>query len=147
MGTPGIPLVIPKDAFVTALKQNKGVVSRVCKSLDICHNSVHKLIAEYELKELLDNLRNNYKTTLLDDAEDNLAYAMQQRDKDLNNTLKASFFVLNNLGKERGYAHPSSSSLDDAEKTIAQKALFHGLKDLLDNRRSPSSSNAEMAAE
>jgi len=108
MGTPGVLLDIPKEVLVCALKKNKGVLSRVGVSLDICRDSVRKLVVKHDLQELLDTLRCNYKNTLLDDAEDNLSFAMQQRDKDLNNALKASFFVLNNMGRERGYTPPTA---------------------------------------
>lgn len=115
MGTSGVPWNATKEQIIEAIKKHKGVLSRVCKELDCCYDTVRKRIdVDKEIRAILDSERQGFDNMLVDTAEDTLLYALSRRGDDLGNSLKSAFFILNNKGKERGYAHPSSLSEDDS---------------------------------
>ena len=132
MGTPGVPWTVDKLTIVEALKKRKGAVTLAAKDLSCCYTTLNKRIKEdEELKELVSQLRNAFTTELLDSAEDTLLYALDNKDQDLANALKSSFYVLNNKGKERGYAHPT-----DAEATVEISKKFDDFMGQLSDLRS-----------
>ncbi len=105
MATPGTPWIVKKSTIVQVLKRTKGRISRAAKALGVAHVTLRlKIDADPELVKLLQDLRNDFDSVLVDAAENTLLYAVKNSKKDLTNALKSSFFVLNNKGKERGYS-------------------------------------------
>ena len=119
MAVSGIKLNLPKESIITALTESKGVISRTALRLDVSEVYLRKRIKEFpDVEQLLEDLRFNYETKLLDMAEDCVVTAMSRQDSDPNNALKSAFFVLNSRGQERGY----SNTLADQSKN--QKIVF-----------------------
>lgn len=125
MGTPGVPLNLPKDAIVAALKKNDGKVNHASKDLDIHPWTLRKLIKkDPELQDLLQKLRHNYDEKLLDQAEETLKYALEQKHDDVNAALKSSFYVLNNKGRARGYNPPTKlDAFNEKDKESVENLL------------------------
>lgn len=144
MGTSGVPLNIPKSVIIDTLKREKGRISYACKALDICSQSLRNLInADPELIELLSILRHDFETALLDKAESTLIYAMEQNEKDLTNSLKSTFFVLNNKGKPRGYFPPTYKQSEEGSIDEVRGAI----QAAQDDARNRTLSRSELEAE
>jgi hypothetical protein len=120
MGTQGVPLDIPKSVIIDSIKKRKGVVTYVCKDLDICHDTALKYInADPELKQLLADQRHSYDEYLCDKSESVLVYALNRCETDLSNALGSAKYILNNKGKSRGYAlKPDASTQPDSEDKV-----------------------------
>lgn len=104
MGVSGVPWKCEKNRIISALKNNKGVITRTCAELNCDPTTLRKRIEkDPELIELLSDLRHNLDTTILDMAENTLMYAMGLQKSDINAALKSTFYVLNNKGRDRGY--------------------------------------------
>ena len=115
MGTPGVPFNIDKATIVETIKKRKGVITHICKDLHVCHGTMLKHInLDPELKELLDETRHEFSESLCDMAENTLAFAMNNRDTDPGNALGSAKFILNNLGKKRGYAPRSENNAESS---------------------------------
>lgn len=105
MATPGSRWKVDKETIVTTLKQMKGRLSHASKALNVSRNTLLKRIREYpEIEELLEDLRNDFSESMLDEAEGVLVSAMDKKDEDMGSALKASFYALNNKGEKRGYS-------------------------------------------
>lgn len=103
MGTPGVPWNVDREAIVEALKRQHGRLTYACKDLGCKYDTLKKHIDQHpDLQEILDQCRNQFDTTLLDTAESVLMKGMLH--EDIGQALKASFYVLNNKGKPRGYS-------------------------------------------
>ena len=108
MGTPGVPLNIPRERIVQSIKKKKGIVTQICSDLDIDYHTYQKHIRDNpELKSMIDRARHDYKETICDMAETALMRAINQKE-DLNIAAKYSQYVLNNMGQGRGYNHPEA---------------------------------------
>lgn len=119
MGISGVTWKASKKDIIDTLKKRNGVISRAANDLGVHRHTLTKRICEdADLQELIAVLRNDFIEQKLDDAEETVLFAMNRREEDLGNALKASFFVLNNLGRHRGYVHPRI-----AEKEIEESAL------------------------
>lgn len=96
-------------------------MTQTCKALDCAYVTLQKKIAaDPELQELLSNLRHQFDDELLNGAESVLQLALKKANEDLTNSLKATFFILNNKGRPRGYTPPTSREqpLDGSETEI-----------------------------
>lgn len=114
MAIAGIPFDIPPARIVQSIKSQKGVVTGICKELDICWHTYAKHIRDVpEYKELIELARHDYDDTLCDLAENALARALRQ-EEDMSASLKAAQFVLNNRGRKRGYK-PPAMQVDEKE--------------------------------
>ena len=58
------------------------------------------------MKEL-EEVRYAFNQALMDKSENVFDAALDGHEEDMTNALKAATFIMNNLGKERGYAHPN----------------------------------------
>lgn len=120
MGTPGVPLDIPKSVIVETIKKRKGVMTHISKDLNISQTTAYKHFnADPELKQLLSEERNSYDEYLCDKAESVLVYALNKCETDLSSALGASKYVLNNKGKSRGYSlKPDPNTQSDSEDKV-----------------------------
>ncbi len=113
----GIPFEASKEAVVAALKKRNGVITEAAKEFGVDRHTLAKRIhQDKDLEDLSLELRCNLVEQRLDCAEDTIAFAIEQRKNDLGNALKASFFMLNNLGKKRGYNHPRSNDSQESSE-------------------------------
>lgn len=104
MGTPGVPLNIPKETIEAALKLHKGKITYVARQLDIAHSTLYRIIrANPDLEQLTNELRHEHDDFLLDGSEDNLAYFLGERVNNPQQCLTTTFYVLNTKGAKRGY--------------------------------------------
>lgn len=122
MGTPGVPLNIPRERIVQSIKKKKGIVTQICADLDIDYHTYQKHIRDDpELKAMLDRARHDYKETICDMAETAIMRAINQKD-DLNVAAKYSQYVLNNMGQDRGYNHPEASQIKISPAEVVELA-------------------------
>lgn len=133
MGTQGVKLNFDKSLLTEVIKRNKGVIKNIQKDLKCCNETVHNYInADPELVDLLARERNGYVEELMDEAEDTLKYAIANREKDLTNALKATFYSLNNHGRKRGYSRyekAEEQEIDaEGEATLAHVKLMEEAK-------------------
>lgn len=137
MGTPGVPLVFTKDEIREALKKAKGKVTYAAKALNCSYQVIkNKIDADPDLIKLVSELRHEFDSLLLDSSEDTLLYAQTKRDVDLGNALKASFYILNNKGRERGYIHKDSFDITVAAPdslSVVVESVEGSSKDLLND--------------
>lgn len=104
MGTPGVKFDRSKLEIVEAIKKYNGRLTRVAKEFNCKYDTIRKYTDDDpEVVELIRSLRQHYKENICDDAEDTLKDALDGRDKDMASALKSAFYVLNNLGRDRGY--------------------------------------------
>lgn len=128
MGVSGVPWKCEKSRIIEALKRNKGVMTRTCAELDCDYTTLKKRInADPELIEILSDARHTFDNTLLDMAENTLMYAMGLQKTEIHAALKASFYALNNKGRERGYQRIKGD--DDGSETPVE-ALKKALREL-----------------
>jgi len=100
----------PKDVL-TALKNRQGVLTYAAYDLKVSRWTLTKWINEHpEIKTILQELRDDHLEQILDRAEHSLSTAVDLQEKDWKSCLNAVFYVLNNQGKRRGYAHPNSET-------------------------------------
>jgi hypothetical protein len=110
MGVGGHPFKAHKHLIIESIVKHKGVLVRIAKDFGVERNTIRRKINEDpELIEELANARKDYIENLCDDAEDVLSMALKKADVDTNNGLKSAFYILNNLGRDRGYTPPAQA--------------------------------------
>jgi len=125
MGTSGKRWNVTKETIVTTLKQTQGRLSHASKALNVSHNTLLKRIREHpDLEELLDDLRNDFSESMIDEAEGVIVSAMSKKNEDMGSALKASFYTLNNKGESRGYSSKNNPNAP------SQGITFDELKDI-----------------
>jgi hypothetical protein len=83
-----------KESLLKAIKQNRGIVTNICKSLDMARQSFYeRLDNDIELQEALESAREE----VLDLGESKLIELVQE------GNAQAVFFMLKTIGKNRGY--------------------------------------------
>ena len=83
-----------KESLLKAIKQNRGIVTNICKSLDMARQSFYeRLDNDIELQEALEDAREE----VLDLGESKLIELVQE------GNAQAVFFMLKTIGKNRGY--------------------------------------------
>lgn len=113
MGIPGVPFNCTKNQILDAIKKSGGRFLHIAALLNYDDSTVRKHInADPELVQALKDARNTRDEGLLDGAEDTLKLALEKADTDIQSALKSAFYVLNNKGKERGYASPDEKAAD-----------------------------------
>lgn len=111
MGTPGVPFDATKEQILSAIKESGGRFLRIAALLGYADNTVRAHIyADPELMQAIKDARKTRDEGLLDGAEDALKKALDKADLDINAALKSAFYVLNNKGKDRGYASPEEKA-------------------------------------
>jgi hypothetical protein len=142
MGTQGVPLNIPKSAIIDSIKKNNGVLTYVCRELDIHHSTALKIInADPELVELLKEERHSFTENLCDLSENVLKEALIQRE-DLNSAIRSSQYVLNNQGRKRGYT-PLTVPVTD-EQIKKAEAQFDRIDRQLSELKKPEAKSSEI---
>jgi len=130
MGVSGVPLPITHAEIKEAIKKHKGVVSSVCKTLNMGHNAFYVRMAEDPtIKQCLDEARSEFDDFICDLSENVLTYALSQRD-DLSSALGSAKYVLNNKGKKRGYS-PIPVSNENKDTEILE--VLNGIKSISEN--------------
>jgi len=128
MGTSGVPFNIPKLRIIESIKKKKGVVTQICADLDISFPTYAKHIRDNpDLKQAIDDARNDFDTTICDMAETVLMLAMKQKD-DMPSSLSSAKFVLNNKGRNRGY-NPPTQGIENKDWGVNE--LLKGIKGVL----------------
>lgn len=123
MATCGSKWVKSREEIVECLKKHSGKLTYCAREFGVKYDTLKKRIDEDEdLIQLVSDLRNAHSETLLDMAEDTLQYAMRNRETDLGNALKSTFFVLNNKGKERGYSPANNPSVGTDQTSVREVA-------------------------
>ena len=123
MATSGVPLDIPKVQIIHTIHKHKGVVTQICKELDIIPKTLynHK-DADPEIAQALVDARKTFDTNLLDMCENTLAFALTKKETRLTNSLSAAKYVLDRKGKDRGYT-PTALEQSDVDSPILTPAL------------------------
>ncbi len=122
MGTPGVPFEPNRQKIVESIKKHKGVVTHMCKELHAQHGTLIKYINnDPELKQMLLEARHAYAEELCDYSEEGILYTVKQRE-DLSSCISAAKFVLNNIGRKRGYS-PIPTSPGDERSPAVEFAL------------------------
>ena len=86
---------IGEQRAVDVLTSSRGNVSLAARRLGISARTIHRWLAQYpDLRELVEAQRDR----IIDMAEENIFDAVER------GNLKASWFVLQTLGKKRGYS-------------------------------------------
>lgn len=133
MGVCGVPLPITNEEIKQAIKKHKGVVSSVCKSLDIGHTAFYTRMAkDKSIKQCLDESRAEFDELLCDLSENVLTYALSQRE-DMASALGASKYVLNNKGRIRGYS-PIPVQSENKDNEILE--VLNGIRSISEDTRS-----------
>jgi transposase-like protein len=128
---------------VEALTASLGNVSDAARHLGVSSRTIHRWLAQHpHLRQLVDAERDR----ILDKAEQNVFEAVERGD------LRASWFVLRTLGKDRGYAERTEvdQSVPTATQNIEAERLLTMVKPVLieENReggRSPVIPNGGVA--
>lgn len=122
MGTPGVPLDISRDSIVNALKQTKGQVRKACQLLNCTHPALYKKInADPELQQIIAELRHETDDRFLDMAEDGIEHLMTLQDSNIDKFSMATFYILNNRGRKRGWVPPTVAAAMDSNDSKSQE--------------------------
>jgi hypothetical protein len=109
MGTQGVKFDRSKFEILEAIKKHNGKLTRAARELNCNYDTIRKYTDDDpEVVQLIKNLRQQYKEDMCDSAEDTLKDAIDGRNVDMTSALKSAFYVLNNLGRERGYTPQQS---------------------------------------
>lgn len=119
-GTKGVPIgkVYSLKDIKDALIKNCGIVTHAAHQLGIARNTVYTIINQNpELKPLIDKLRTDYDTLILDQAEETLRHSTSHvmRELDPPTALKAAMYILNTKGRVRGYVPAEVAAAREAE--------------------------------
>lgn len=105
MSVPGAKIAISKATMKKAIEGHRGCVSKAAKGLRIAPSTLQRRIDDDpELKRLVHELRHEYDEMILDEVEDTLKYALENRKKDLSNAVKVATWIADRKGKSRGLA-------------------------------------------
>lgn len=111
MATSGSPWIIDKQDIIDTIKRRKGVLRHVAKDLNVAPTTLLKKInSDPEIVQLVKDERNAVHEISLDESEETILYAMQNREIDLSNALKSAFFTLNSKGESRGWKNTNANS-------------------------------------
>lgn len=95
------PSTIPLPLLIDALDRNKGNMTSTAQELNIRYFDLANMVdRQVDLK----NVCLSHREGLVDLAEDNLRDALENV-----NNLKATFFTLKHLGKDRGYVEKTET--------------------------------------
>jgi len=127
MATSGVPYNPDKQQIIQCLINEHGRITNAADALDVQYVTLKRYIDKHpDLVQLLDEIRQARVYKLTHAAEDTLDTAIQNKDADMTNALKASFYVLNNLGRRLGYAH---EAVKEVESAVSQTQLLKVLND------------------
>lgn len=73
-----------------------------------------------ELSNYLSEIRETYKEKLVGQAEEVFEYAMDNKEEDLNNAMKAATYVCDNLGTMYGYNKVANNSHEELKRSFDQ---------------------------
>jgi len=138
MGTPGVPLQIPRDVIIAAIKKCGGIVYKICEELNCSHTKLYDIFkTDPEIKQALDAERNNYYENKIDKA-DSIIDRILDSQEDMDRSLKAAMFLLNTHEKARlrGYAPPNLIQNDQEGVKCAMKDIAAGIALLRSERPS-----------
>ncbi len=108
MGTPGVKFQPDKITFLASIKKLKGKVVALANEYNCERITIRNFVkTDPDFIVALQECRNDYAESLCDMAENTLVYALSDNNENINAALKSAFFVLSNLGRERGYVPPS----------------------------------------
>lgn len=130
----GWPHFKPKrDTVVEALRRTGGNVTAAAKEiLKVDPQTLYQYISDNpDIKPTLEHFRELRRERELDNCEDILDYICNLKEKDTTNSLKATIYKLNNLGKNRKYNH--------AEIVAAEhgRCIADNIKEMLVKQNAP----------
>ena len=96
-----------KEALLKAIKQSKGLVKNVCKSLGIARSTFYERVNKDE--EIYDALQ-EAREEILDLGESKLIELVEEKNP------QAIFFMLKTIGRSRGYIE--KQEVEQTSKTI-----------------------------
>lgn len=112
MGQSGLNLYkqVTKTEILSALKKNQGIMTYTARELGISYNTLKKYTdMDPELRDALKQQRQEYIEGRKDKAEKVLDYLIGNLKNNPKLAFNSAVYVLNNQGKDRGYAHPQAS--------------------------------------
>ena len=115
----GIPISeqVESALIISTLKKNNGVISKAARELGLHRDTLTAFFnSSEELKEILKKARLDYVTSRLDICEEVMDTLMTRIDDDPNHAFKSAMYILNNHGKDRGYAHPDAVNATEAQE-------------------------------
>lgn len=127
MAIPGIPHGITDDEFIIAFERCGGILEQAAAELGVTTKCIHDHMRKNpSVREELNQIRRRYQYRMLDRAEKVLNDSMDQ-EEDPNLAFRSSVYVLNNLGRDRGYSHPEVSKVLE-ERSLADNFVAAGAK-------------------
>ena len=128
MGTQGVKCTLTKSEVTEAIKKHDGMLTHAASDLHVCFTTLKNLVdADEELRKLVDDLRCARAYILTHAAEDTLKKCVTKVEADAPTALKASMYILNNLGRKMGYSHEQTKAVQ--EQTISQTQILKALSD------------------
>ncbi len=103
MGRPGVKSKLTKSDFADAITKYKGMVVKAAKSLNLSRSYFHEKITEYGLRDLLNEVREDYAENMVDLSEEFNEWALQNKIEMPAIAQRSAFYILDNLGKKYGY--------------------------------------------
>lgn len=126
MGLQGVPFNVSKKKMIEMLELCRGNLHEVARRLGYRPNTIRMAIERMNLRPKVEQERSHVPDEYCDIAETVLERCMKD-EKDNRTALAAAQFVLNNHGKKRGYAHPSTQAPIPTEKPKEMAELFRAM--------------------
>ena len=125
MGISGVPLeeTTSRKEISDALIKHQGMVSYAAKEIGCHHGTLLRYLENNpEMAAIREEARKGYIEKRLDVCESVLDILASKVNTDPSNAYKSSVYILNNLGKKRGYAHPKAQEVNQDYDELVDKS-------------------------
>lgn len=121
MGLQGVAFKATDLEIIDKIKEFHGRIEVVATYFGVTPQTIYNRINRSpEIKTALEEEREHTLEVDLDMAQTAIRVALGRTDEDnIDSALRASFYLLNNKGKKRGFAHPESVSKESSAEHIA----------------------------
>lgn len=119
MARAGIKSKLTKADFADAIVKCKGIAVKAAKYLELNRTHFHDKVTEYGLRDLLNQVREDYEETMVDLSEEFNEWALQNKIEMPAIAQRSAFYILDHLGKKFGY-----NNNDKEEKSIPNEKML-----------------------
>lgn len=128
MGIAGIRWDVTDDEIIDVIKNSNGIVRSIASHLNVSYQSIYnRLNQNPEMQKALADARKAFVERKKDGAELVLDDMFDQYSNNpeywAGHAFRSAQFVLNNLGRDRGYAHPDVLASEDGPRAAASAII------------------------
>lgn len=103
MGRSCVKSKLTKKDFEDSIMKSKGVIVKAARRLHLSRTYFHAKVTEFGLRDLLNEVREDYSEDMVDLSEDFNEWALKNKVEMPAIAQRSAFYILDNLGKKYGY--------------------------------------------